>query len=408
MRIYWRLTAFILVFLGLGASVYLLIRYFAISTGDAELFDVCQAFFGGDCDSAIRSGFGVQLGIPLSGWGVVHFVVVAVSLLLSSVLGESFRVEATLVALFFCTVAAVCGIILIVVMLSAATDFCSLCMGIHVINLLLIPIVKLGSVSTVGDLFDSVITGFKYFTGRNVQKPVLARWKVLGFATILLVGIVSYQWIFVQTDRQSIPIDPAFGEVLEELKSQPSVKIPIGADDPYIGNKNSPVQLVFFSDFQCPSCWHFAVYLEGIRKKYPRLTVVFKHYPLSNQCNDYVNFDMHPKSCEAAYASVAAERQGEFWRYHDAIFASTQTSKSETFRDLARSLGLDMVKFEADLVDPSTSAKVKSDVLLGKSLGVDGTPTLFLNEKKLTRKSKMMLERLIEYYLRLYGERSWL
>lgn len=399
-RIYWRLAAFILVFLGLGASVYLLVRYFAISTGDAELFDVCRAFFGGDCDAAIRSGFGVQLGIPLAGWGVVHFVVVAVALLLSIVLGESFHTEATLAALFFCTVAAVCGIILTAVMLSGATNLCSLCLGIHVINLGLIPVVKRGSVSTIGELLASVTSGFKYFTGRNVQNLVLARWKILGFATILLVGIVSYQWIFVQTDRQTVPIDPEFGEVLKEFKNQPSVKIPIGADDPYIGKKKSPAQLVLFSDFQCPSCQNFAVYLEGIRKKHPKLTVVFKHYPLSSQCNDYMTFDKHPQSCEAAYAAVAAKNQGEFWRYHDAIFASTQPFKSETFRDLARNLGLDMVKFEDDLADPATNIKVKIDVLLGKSLGVDGTPTLFLNGKKLTRKSKMMLERLIEYYLR--------
>ena len=192
-----------------------------------------------------------------------------------------------------------------------------------------------------------------------------------------------------------------FADVLEEFNRQQSVEIPFGPDDPWLGEKGSPVRLVLFSDFQCPVCQRFTADLMHIREHHPKLTVVFKHYPLSNQCSDDMSVDMHPLSCAAAYASEAARHQGKFWEYHDAMFASTQELEPDTLLDLARSIGFDMARFEADLTDPATSGKVKADVSLGNTLQIDGTPTAFLNGKKLTGNPMSMLEKLIEYHVKL-------
>lgn len=156
---------------------------------------------------------------------------------------------------------------------------------------------------------------------------------------------------------------------------------------------------MLFSDFQCPACQRIAADLMHIREHHSKLTVIFKHFPLSRQCNDEMSGDIHPRSCEAAYAAEAARHQGKFWEYHDAMFASTQELEPDVLSDLARGIGLDMARFEADRANPATTGKVGTDVSLGNTLQIDGTPTVFLNGKKLTGNAMSMLESLIEHHV---------
>ena len=397
------LLAFVLILLGGGASGYLLARHFAVAGGDTESFDICSAVFRGDCDAAIRSDLAVQLGIPLAGWGLVHFVMLAAALSLGKVLGESFRAEATLFGLFSCTVATVGGAVLTFIMLTSATAFCPLCACIHAINLVLIPAVKLGSGLTADQLLASVSDGFKYLTGKDTGASDLVRWRIVGLVTIALSGIVSYQWILIQTDRRLVVErnpGPTFAEVLLKFQQLPSAPIPHEPDEPRLGTTDSSVRLIVFSDFQCPICRWFAADLMRIRKRHPDVAIVFKHYPLSDQCNDGVSIDLHPLSCGAALAVEAAKRQEKFWEYHDAIFAAKQELQPETLRELAGNLSLDLDRFESDLNDPAVAERVQSDIALANALEVSGTPTVFLNGKKLTGNSMSMLEPLIEYMLK--------
>ena len=400
MKINWNLLTFALIGLGLSTSVYLLIRHFAVSRGETELFDLCKVVFRGDCDAAIRSSLSVQLGIPLAGWGLVHFVMVTFTLLLATVLGDSFRTEATLVVLLLCTVATVAGGVLTAMMLTGVAAFCELCVCIHLINFLLIPLIKLGSAATFAELLGSVKGGLRYLIGRG-QDPVLARWKITGLVSILLAGIVSYQGVLIQTERRLVKPDSAvtLADVLEEFDRQTPVEIPIGPEDPRLGDKDSPMRMVLFSDFRCPACRQFAFALLKIRS-HPKLLVVFKHYPLSNQCNESVSVDMHPLSCAAAASAEAARQQGKFWQFHDAMFAGANPAlKRAGLRDIARRIGLDMALFDAAMAHPSTSDRVKANVSLGNSLNISETPTVFLNGKKLTRKALLMLEELIAHQL---------
>ena len=124
--------------------------------------------------------------------------------------------------------------------------------------------------------------------------------------------------------------------------------------------------------------------------------MVFKHDPLGKECNVGVRFDLHPLSCGAAYAAEAARRQGKFWEYYDALFASTEELEDDVLEKLARDMGLNPNQFEADRVDGATKAKVEADVALGKKLDLVGTPTAFLNNRMISGSGMSMLERLIE------------
>ena len=398
-RFFWRLCAFALIALGIAVSAYLLARHFAVNAGGSELFDICKQVFGVDCDAAIRSELAVQLGIPLAGWGVVQFVMVGVTLLLAIILGETFRSEGTLAAMMLCAVAAVLGLVLTGTMVTGAAALCPLCIVVHAINLLLIPLIPLAAGQTIGELRGSLGRGLKYFVGADVVDPILVRWKLIGLVTAALVGIVTYQWILIQVDRLALRSDRpvTFEQVLAEFEGGPVYEIPLGDEDPRLGDENARLQLVLFSDFQCPACRRFAQMVASAKKGHPELAVVFKHYPLGKECNAGVRFDLHPLSCGAAYAAEAARRQEKFWEYYEALFASTEELEDDVLLKLARDIGLDPNQFEADRMDGATKAKVEADVALGKKLDLVGTPTAFLNNRMISGSGMSMLDRLIEH-----------
>jgi protein-disulfide isomerase len=97
--------------------------------------------------------------------------------------------------------------------------------------------------------------------------------------------------------------------------------------------------------------------------------IAWKHYPL----------EMHKDAPLAHFASVAAQQQGKFWEFHDKLFANQTKIKGDDLMKYAREIGLDMKRFEDDLVSPKTKAVVDADVAEAKSLGVTGTPGFFVN-----------------------------
>lgn len=100
-----------------------------------------------------------------------------------------------------------------------------------------------------------------------------------------------------------------------------------------------------------------------------RVRLVWKHFPLS----------MHKDSPLAHAASVAAQRQGKFWEYHDRLFEGFPKLKREDLLASARAVGLDMTRFERDLADASTTTVIRQDVQEIAKLGVTGTPAFFIN-----------------------------
>jgi protein-disulfide isomerase len=97
--------------------------------------------------------------------------------------------------------------------------------------------------------------------------------------------------------------------------------------------------------------------------------LIFKNYPLA----------YHAFSKKAAIAAAAAQMQGKFWEYHDRLFENYDHLDDQKLREIARELNLDMEKFEKDMNNPATILRVDKDAQLGHSVGVRGTPTIFIN-----------------------------
>jgi len=142
------------------------------------------------------------------------------------------------------------------------------------------------------------------------------------------------------------------------------------ANSPSRGPATAPVEIVEFSDFQCPFCLRAHPTVDQVLKTYgDRVHFVYRHYPLPG----------HPNARPAAEAAACAEEQGKFWPYHDKLFASQSKLSDADLKQDAADLGMDASKFNACVDGHKYAAKVEADMRAGQDAGVDGTPAFFIN-----------------------------
>lgn len=144
------------------------------------------------------------------------------------------------------------------------------------------------------------------------------------------------------------------------------------------GSADSKVKIVEFSDFECPFCSKAADTMNQVKEAFgDKVHIVFRQYPL----------DFHKAAHLASQASLAANAEGKFWEFHNKLFENQRALAREDLEKYATEIGLDMAKFKAALDEGTYKAQVDADIALGGKVGVDGTPTLFINGKRASNPS---------------------
>lgn len=148
-----------------------------------------------------------------------------------------------------------------------------------------------------------------------------------------------------------------------------------------IGSDSAKVKLVEFSDFQCPACAVAEPVVRNIRRSYPEVQFIYRHFPLPQ----------HPFGRVASVYAEAAGEQDKFWEMHEKLFetqsewaALNEKEAAEFFLKIAKDLSLDENKIKEQVNAATIQAKIDSDLAEGRNLGVNSTPTFFLNGRKLT------------------------
>jgi len=144
------------------------------------------------------------------------------------------------------------------------------------------------------------------------------------------------------------------------------------SNDPRLGDADAPVVIVEFSDFQCPHCADFHT------NTFPALRSLYGERVRWYFVNRYFT-QPHPHAKAAAIAAECANRQGKFWEYADGVFRRQEELGPDVLDQIAGQLGLDRAAFDQCRADPAVAAEVASDQAEGERLGVDGTPTFFVN-----------------------------
>jgi protein-disulfide isomerase len=142
---------------------------------------------------------------------------------------------------------------------------------------------------------------------------------------------------------------------------------------PAFGPDTAAVKVFIYSDFQCPVCRRVVEPIKAAARELgDSVQLVFKHNALT----------MHPRAEAAARASVAAFRQGKFWEFHDLLFQDQRSLGDQDFLTHARTLGLDIARFQRDIADPTVTEQIAYERATATAMQARGTPAFFINGKK--------------------------
>ena len=156
------------------------------------------------------------------------------------------------------------------------------------------------------------------------------------------------------------------------LAERTTYRMGLGLPGHQQGPDDALVTIVVWGDFQCPFCAKMAPILQRVRDTYgAQVRIVYRHLPMA----------FHKKAALAAEAAVAAAEQGKFWAFHDAVWAGFGHLERADLEQFAMIAGLDMAKFRAALDDRRHHDAVIMEGAAALALGVDGTPTSFVNGK---------------------------
>jgi len=207
---------------------------------------------------------------------------------------------------------------------------------------------------------------------------LLIAFLVIGYLLGKVEALQKRESVTAQTatspDQQTAPQQPSAPDP-EKVKKELKV-----GHLPVEGNENAKVTIIEFSDFECPFCGRFYVdTLPSLRKDYidtGKVKFYYRHFPLA----------FHPKAVPLANASECANDQGAFWKMHNKIFDNNSTVSNLTdtdFKQWAADLGLDTSTFNNCYDNKTHQKAIDEDQAAGTSVGVNGTPTFYINGKQL-------------------------
>lgn len=185
-----------------------------------------------------------------------------------------------------------------------------------------------------------------------------------GFILLVLVGIVALAASGNQKRQEA--------EVSELV---------VRAEDHVAGNKDAKVTFIEYADFQCPACLYYEPIIAQLKAlKSTEVQFVYRHFPLES---------IHRNALAAAIASEAAGLQGKFDGMYNALFDgqndwASLSNPTDMFVSYAEVLELDIDTFKADIQKQELEERVRLDLKGGESIGVDSTPTFYINGKKVT------------------------
>lgn len=138
--------------------------------------------------------------------------------------------------------------------------------------------------------------------------------------------------------------------------------------DPAVGAENATITLVEFFDYQCGYCKSSLDFVRKLKVDHPDIRIVFKEFPIFGE-----------DSVLAAKAGLAAARQGKYFDFHAALLAHKGVPNQNVIERTARDAGLDVARLRADMQLPEINARISTTNALAQKLGVDGTPSFFIN-----------------------------
>ncbi len=329
---------------------------------------ICASGAAFSCKDAALSSLGSLAGLPVATLGFAFYLCALLMVVAHrfwgrlpalSALPDVFVLGAALSALY--------SVFLGIMSVAVIGKLCPLCMVLYGINITLLITAWKGHP-------EGGLIALKR-SGQLLKSPSLWATVVVLTTSVPVANIIDAHHSAAAASQA-----PKKTDITEQKPAElPTVDVAIG-NSPTHGPKTALIEVVEFSDFECPYCRRLADNLKEASRLAPDLfRYTFKHFPMDSSCNRSLEGIMHQNACDAAVAMVCAHRQGKAWEMHDAVFVNQKNLSKPVYTTFAAKIGIDPERFGACMSDPSAMAEVKADIDQGIKLEVDGTPTWFVN-----------------------------
>ncbi len=389
----------ILFLLGLAVSSYLLFHHIAINHGYQTGESFCSIGAAFDCDSVARSKFSEIFGVPVASYGLLYF---AVCFLVSVRLKPSTQAEQSRdsnLLLGLATIGLLPSLAFFFISKIYIGTFCLVCCLIYLITALLF-LLAVRSPYRTGSFAHDLTAGLKNAVGLILPSASAEPLGISAGATwtsLVLSGTVIWFLpsllitFYFEPELQSRFDVKTTTPYVTTWRSNKETKVTaigggLGERDFSLGSEDAPLQIIEFSDFECPYCKKAAEQLKPfVMENLDKVRFVFKNYPLDHACNMQIREPKHMFACKAAAMARCAGAQGEdlFWKMHDALM-QLKWMDSATMDQLPMDLpGLDTQRFDSCAEGAEVMNRVRQDIDAGVMAEVKGTPSIFVNGRLL-------------------------
>lgn len=362
------LLLIVLALLGVADGVYLTLVHVDLEVGKPGAAGICHALAANGCN--VTGGrFGDLGGVPVATIGLAGAAATAFAGIMAfvrrDVAWDSWRSAALLLGLF-----SVAASVLMAVFSALEGSYCPFCLIWYVLNFG----IAAAGWAAIGVSQDRDLGTLLRDTLGPPALPLVA---VMAFSLAggLYGASVRRNSLVGERDaamREALP------KIVEEVLAQGKVQVDLQGL-PTKGPDDADITIVEVADFECPFCKKVWDNVAELRKTTDlSVRTAFIHYPLDASCNKGVG-TLHEMACGAARAAECARRHDKFWEYGDLLFSRQPALEKDDLLGYAVELGLDKAEFEACLADPEIDKTLKKSIARAVALGVDATPTFYVN-----------------------------
>lgn len=332
---------------------------------DPSFHSICAVNEGVNCETVAGSPYSVALGLPVSVWGLLGYLVMGLLSLWGASRGRLHGTWPWGILLILSVLSVTVSAILAYISATQIDSLCLFCMASYGINLLLLSLCIFALKRTAATFTSLAVADASALANRRFLTANLA------LSGVALVGAlqVSVPHYWSTSAWSNLP------------------KLDTGTDETghhWLGGCKPTLTIVEFSDYECPHCRAAHKQIREIAAKYrDEIRLVHRHLPLDQKCHPGLTRPFHEHACFFAEAAECAALQGRFWEMNDALFSTQETAKATDVDpvDLAVRIGLNRSEFKRCLESHQTLPKVSADLRAGLDRRLEGTPSFLIEDR---------------------------
>ncbi len=352
-----------------------------------------------NCDIVNGSSYSEMFGIPVAWFGVIFYAIVVIFALLSflskkpQVTAMGFVYIMSMGSLIYSAYLAYIAFIVLEVV-------CIACISMYIANIFIFIFTSTGmglslrrAMCFIGCFIQTIFFKKSYQfdkMGLVMQKDQTGIFEnkamphIAVMAGCVIVGMVIILNILPQQTHAYSSDDMESLLVYHYKKSL--YQVDVDKSWAMWGNPDAKVTLVEYSEYKCPYCKYAAFKLKPFLQEFKNdIRFVFINFPLDKTCNPDLKQQIHAGACKAAKSGICAQAQGKFWQMHDALFRNQRRLNNSFYKSTIKKLGLDADVFNECLMSDQTKVRLDSELASAKKAMVHGTPSIFLNGRKIGR-----------------------